>query len=61
MLFSNIRRTRFDQSSPVQPVSDFRGGSTSVTEKEDEVWTEILVTNIGRLIETNSGRVAEGH
>ena len=24
--FINIRRTRFDQSSPVQPISDFRGG-----------------------------------
>ena len=34
--FSNIRRTRFDQSSPVQPVSESRGGSTSVTEKENE-------------------------
>ena len=31
-----IRRTRFDQSSPVQPVSDFRGGSLSVTEEEEE-------------------------
>ena len=29
--FSNIRSTQFDQSSPVQPVSDFRGSSTSVT------------------------------
>ena len=32
--FSNIRRKRFHQSSPVQPVSEFRGGSTSVTENE---------------------------
>ena len=31
--FSNIRRTRFHQSSPVQPVSDFRGGSTNLTHK----------------------------
>ena len=30
---SNNRRTQFDQSSPVQPVSDFMGGSTSVTEE----------------------------
>ena len=40
--------TRFDQSSPVQPVSDFRGGSTSVTDggrRAEE--QEILVTNIG--------------
>ena len=29
--FFNIRSTQFDQSSPVQPVSDFRGGSKSVT------------------------------
>ena len=31
---------QFDQSSPVQPVSDFRGGSTSVTEqkKKKEIW-----------------------
>ena len=39
----------FDKSSPVQPVSDFRGGSTSVT--EDGGWRrteqEILVSNIG--------------
>ena len=32
--FSNIRRTQYDQSSPVQPVSESRGGSTSVTEKD---------------------------
>ena len=29
--FSNIRRTQFDQSSPVQPVSESRGGTLSVT------------------------------
>ena len=43
--FSNIRRTGLDQSSPVHPVSDFRGGSLSVTEKDGR--TEILVSNIG--------------
>ena len=32
--FFNIRRTRFDQSSPVQPVSDFRGGSTNLTNEQ---------------------------
>ena len=32
--FSNIRRTRFDQSSPFQPVSESRGGSMSVTENK---------------------------
>ena len=30
-LFSNIRRTQFDQSSPVHPVSESRGDSLSVT------------------------------
>ena len=48
--FSNIRRTQFDQSSPVQPVSDFRGGSTSVTEKDEGRTKEILVSNIGLFI-----------
>ena len=31
--FSNIRRTQFDQSSLVQPVSESRGGSLGVTDK----------------------------
>ena len=45
-LFSNIRRLRFDQSSPVQPVSG--GGSTSVTEDGGGQRTEeILVSNLG--------------
>ena len=44
--FSNIRRTRFDQSSPVQHVSESRGGSTSVTNKRTEK-KEILVSNFG--------------
>ena len=43
---SNIRNLVFDQSSPVQPISESRGGSTSVTE-EDGRWTEIIVSNIG--------------
>ena len=30
----NIRNTQFDQSSPVQPVSEFWWGSLSVTDKE---------------------------
>ena len=42
--FSNIRRTRFDQSSPVQPASESRGGSTSVTDGQTK---EILVSNFG--------------
>ena len=29
--FSNIRRTQFDQSSPVHPFSESRGGTMSVT------------------------------
>ena len=43
MSVSNIRNLVFDQSSPVQPVSEFRGGPLSVTEKK----AEILVSNIG--------------
>ena len=31
--FSNIRRTQFHQSSPVEPVSDFRGGLPKVHER----------------------------
>ena len=50
--FSNIRRTGFDQSSPVQPVSESRGGTLSVTDgggrRTNEGRTkEILVSNIG--------------
>ena len=51
--FSNIRRTPFHQSSPVQAVSDFRGGSTSVTEEDGRMnkqsnkqTKEILVSNL---------------
>ena len=44
-----MRRTRFDQSSPVQPVSESRGGTLSVTEEEKDEGrrTEILVSNFG--------------
>ena len=35
--FSNIRRTRFDQSSPVQLVSDPRGGSTNLAEDKQRI------------------------
>ena len=47
--FSNIRRTQLDQSSSVQPVSDFRWGTLSVTESEqtNEQTEEILVSNVG--------------
>ena len=45
--FSNIR-TQFDQSSLVQPVSDFRGGTLSVTdERTDGRTKEIPVSIIG--------------
>ena len=44
-LFFNIRRTQFDQSSLVQSVSDFRGGSTNLTEEESGQRTEILLCN----------------
>ena len=41
--------TQFDQSSPVQPVSEYRGVGLSVTKKKKESGrrTEILVSNIG--------------
>ena len=32
--FSNIRRTQFDQSSPVQPVAESWGGTLSMTEED---------------------------
>ena len=35
-MFSNIRRMQFDQSSPVHPVSESRGGSLNMTEEEEE-------------------------
>ena len=38
---------RFDQSSPVQPISECMGGSTSITEEEEDGRTEILLSNIG--------------
>ena len=51
MLFSEfcqLRRLVFDQSSPVQPVSESRGGPLSVAEEEEEQQQqEILVSNIG--------------
>ena len=41
-----MRRLVFDQSSPVHPVSEYRGGGLSVT--KDEVRSpEILVSNFG--------------
>ena len=40
---------RIDQSSPVQPVSESRGGTLSLTEKEDGQ-TEILMSNRGYLL-----------
>ena len=40
-----MRRLVFDQSSPVHPVSESRGGPLSVTEHERT--KEILMSNIG--------------
>ena len=43
-----LRRLVFDQSSPVHPVSESRGGTLSVTEKDKGRRTEeILVSNFG--------------
>ena len=46
--FSHLRRLVFYKSSPVQPVSYFRGGNTSVVEDGGRR-TEILVSNFGCL------------
>ena len=35
LLVFNIRRTRFDQSPPVQPISDFRGGGGPLSLTKD--------------------------
>ena len=54
----NIRRRQFDQSSPVHPVSDFRGGSTSLTYgRTDEQTKEILVFNFMIALPQFSSRV----
>ena len=45
--FCHLRRLFFDQSCQVHPISEFRGGSTSL--KNGERRTEILVSNIGQL------------
>ena len=47
LLVLPLRRLVFDQSSPVQLVSESRGvGSMRITEQKDG-WTEIHVSNIG--------------
>ena len=38
--FSNSRNLVFDQSSPVQPVSEYRGGDLSVTKKKKKKKSE---------------------
>ena len=43
--FSNINRTQIDQSSPVQPISESREGTLSLTEESGRR-TEILASNI---------------
>ena len=47
--FCHLRRLVFDQSSPVHPVLESRGGTVSVTEdgRRRRRSTEILVSNIG--------------
>ena len=46
--FCQFRRLVFNQRSPVHPVSESRGGSTSVTKSKEK--TEILVSNFGLFI-----------
>ena len=46
---SNIRRTRFDQSSPVNPVSVFRGGKLSVTKDERKKSLCLILDKLGLL------------
>ena len=53
MLFSwfwQLRRLVFNQSSPVHPVSESRGGPLSVTDGRTDGPTGILVSNIGLLV-----------
>ena len=46
--FCQLQRLVFDQSTPVHPVSDFRGGGLSVTDGErTDGQTEIHVSYIG--------------
>ena len=48
--FSNIRRTQFDHSSPVQPVSESWGGGCPKRDGEGQTnkqTKEILVSNFG--------------
>ena len=47
--FSNIRTTQFTHPPSVQSISEFRGGSTTVTKGVQR--TEILVPNIGLLFQ----------
>ena len=54
--FSNIRNLVFDQSSPVQSVSESRGGTLSITEKFGRR-TEILVSNIGYNLVSTIGNI----
>ena len=53
MLFSyfcQLRRLVFDQSSLVQPVSEYRGGPLSMTDGGEGQTMEILVSNIGYIL-----------
>ena len=51
-----MRKLVFDQSSPVHPVSESRGGTLRVT--KDEGRREILVSNFGFI---NSGHIIENN
>ena len=44
--FSNITKTRFDESSPVQPLSESRGGTLSVTEDEGRTKESLCLKDI---------------
>ena len=45
--FCQLRRLVFNQGSPVNPVSESRGGPLSMTHEQTNHQTEILVSNIG--------------
>ena len=60
MLFSkffNIRKTPFDQSSPVQPISESRGGGGYPVPDGGRRTKEILLSNVGVTVWTDMGSV----
>ena len=52
--FSNIRNTRFHQSSPVQPISEFRGVPRALQTDEGEVRKSLclILENISKIFLT---------